>query len=439
MEGIIQMSTFTDLYREKFTTVEQVAAMMQSDWTICSDIGISIPLSIYDAIGKRARNGDISNITIHTFLDVGVLPCFQQDLSGNIKGISWFSGIEGRKAINSGHADVMPNYFRDAPSLYRDYIDIDAFCAVVSPMDKHGYFSTGSAACSFSLTKKAKRIFLEVNENMPRTHGTSYIHISQVSALCENNIPLAVGAPAEIDEVSRKIGEIVSDEIPNGSTIQLGIGNIPNAVGVFLKEKRNLGIHTELFTDSLMDLLKCGAADNSLKPLHQGRSVGTFAFGSRELYDFIDDNPSVEMHSVDYVNDPAIIAKHPNMMSVNAAVEVDFMGQVCAESIGSRHISGTGGQVDFVRGAVLSPGGKSFIAFSSTAQGGEVSRISPVLRHGAFVTTSKNDVDHIVTEYGVAKLRGKSVYQRAKALISIAHPKFRDELTFEARKLNIIV
>ena len=433
------MSKFKELYTEKLTTLEHVAAIMESGWTFCSDIGISIPFALYDAIGERVRKGEVSNLTMHSFLDVGAMPCFEKDLSGDIKGVSWFTGVEGRKAINSGHADVMPNYFRDAPSLYRDFIDIDAFCAVVSPMDKHGYFSTCSGACSLSLSKKARRIFLEVNEHMPRTSGTSYIHISQVEALYESNKPLAASTPAEFDETAKRIGKIVSDEIPNGSTIQLGIGNIPNAVGMFLKEKRNLGIHTELFTDSLMDSLTCGAADNSLKPIHQGRSIGTFAFGSRALYDFIDDNPSVEMYPVDYVNDPAVIAKHPNMMSVNAAVEVDFMGQVCAESIGSRHISGTGGQVDFVRGAIMSPGGKSFIAFTSTAQGGEVSRISPVLRHGAFVTTSKNDVDHVVTEYGIAKLRGKSVCQRAKALISIAHPKFRDELTFQARKLNIIV
>ena len=434
------MNNFKELYSQKHTTLNNIAGMMQSDWTFASDIGISIPFAIYDAIGERVRKGEISNVTMHTFLDVGTMPCFEKDLSGDIKGISWFTGVEGRKAINSGHADVMPNYFRDAPSLYRDYVGIDALCAVVSPMDKHGYFSTGSGACSFSLVNKAKMIFLEVNENMPRTSGTSYIHISQVEALWENNVPLAASSsPTAIDDVATKIGEIVSEEIPNGSTIQLGIGNIPNAVGMLLKEKRNLGIHTELFTDSLMELLECGAADNSLKPIHQGRSVGTFAFGSRKLYDFIDDNPSVEFYSVDYVNDPMTIAKHPNMMSVNSAVEVDFMGQVCAESIGSRHISGTGGQVDFVRGAVMSPGGKSFIAFTSTAQGGEVSRISPILRQGAFVTTSKNDVDHIVTEYGIAKLRGKSVYQRAKALIAIAHPKFRDELTFQARKLNIIV
>ncbi|MCL2392501.1 MAG: 4-hydroxybutyrate--acetyl-CoA CoA transferase [Oscillospiraceae bacterium] len=433
------MNKYNDLYLEKLLSIEQVAAMAESGWSLCSDIGMSAPFAIYEAIGKRVRDNNLTDITMHSWMDVDYLPFFDNELTEKISGVSWFSGVGGRKAINAGHGDVMPNYFRDAPSLFRDYIDLDAFYAVVSPMDKHGYFSTCNAANSFSMARKAKHIFLEVNENMPRSAYTSYIHISQVTALYENNKPLAEVSPTQEDDVSLMVGRYVTEEIPNGSTIQLGIGNIPETVGKLLKEKSDLGIHTELFTDSMMELLECGAANNNFKPIHTSRSVATFVFGTRKLYDFIDDNPGIEMLPVDYVNDPAVIAKHPNMMSINAAVEVDFMGQVCAESIGSRHISGTGGQVDFVRGAVQACGGKSFIAFTSTAQNGKVSRISPVLKSGAFVTTSKNDVDHIVTEYGVAKLRGKSVYQRAKALISIAHPKFRDELTYQARKLNIII
>ncbi|MCL2365838.1 MAG: 4-hydroxybutyrate--acetyl-CoA CoA transferase [Oscillospiraceae bacterium] len=433
------MSKFEPQYQEKQQTIEQLANMVQSGWNMCSDIGISIPFAMYDAIGRRVQRSEIKDITMQNFLDIDTMPCFDHTLTDKIRGVSWFSGAQGRKAINTGNADVMPNYFRDAPSLFRDFIDIDAYCAVVSPMDKHGYFSTCNAATGFAQSRKAKRIFLEVNKNMPRSAYTSFIHISQVTALFENHIPLVTSAPAVEDEVGTRIGNYIIEEIPNGATIQLGIGNIPDTVGQLLKSKRNLGIHTELFTDSMMELLECGAADNTLKPIHEGRSVATFVFGTKKLYDFIDDNPGIEMHTVDYVNNPAIIAQHPNMMSINSAVEVDFMGQVCAESIGSRHVSGTGGQVDFVRGAVQSHGGKSFIAFSATASGGTISRISSVLKSGAVVTTSKNDVDIIVTEYGIAKLRGKSVYQRAKALIAIAHPQFRDELTFQARKLNIIV
>ena len=433
------MSNYEELYQGKLTSINRIAEMVECGWNCCADNGIAIPFSIFDAIGERVRSGDLNGITMQSFFDVCSMPCYDRDLSNRINGISWFSSSGGRKAINTGHADVMPNYYRDAPSLYRDYIDIDAFCSVVSPMDKHGYFSTCNASSSFAQSRKAKHIFLEVNMNMPRSSSASFIHISQVTALCENNKPIPTISPSERDSLSVRIGEIIAEEIPNGATIQLGIGNIPNAVGMLLKDKHDLGIHSEMFTDSMVELIECGAANNSIKPIHTGRSVATFAYGSKHMYDFIDDNPSIEMLPVDYVNDPAIIAKHPAMMSVNAAVEVDFMGQVCAESIGSRHISGTGGQVDFVRGAIQSVGGKSFIAFTSTAHNGEISRICPVLKSGAFVTTSKNDVDHIVTEFGIAKLRGKSVYQRAAALISIAHPRFRDELTYEARKLNIIV
>ena len=433
------MNNFKQLYQEKLTTLDQIVSVVESGWDCCADNGIAIPFAIFDAIGERVRRGDLDNITMQSFFDVCSMPCYDDELSKKITGISWFSSRGGRKAINTGHADVMPNYYRDAPSLFRDYVDIDAFYSVVSPMDKHGYFSTCNSSSSFAMSRKAKRIFLEVNENMPRLSSSSFIHISQVDALYENNKPVPTIAPAKAEDISTKIGEIIAEEIPNGSTIQLGIGNIPNAVGMILKDKRDLGIHSEMFTDSMVELLECGAVNNNLKPFHMGRSVATFAFGSKRMYEYIDDNPSIEMLPVDYVNDPAVIARNPNMMSINAAVEVDFMGQVCAESVGSRHISGTGGQSDFVRGSIQSKGGKSFIAFYSTTSDGAYSRISPMLKSGAFVTTSKNDVDHIVTEYGIAKLRGKSVYQRAKALIAIAHPKFRDELIYEAKKLNIIV
>ena len=255
----------------------------------------------------------------------------------------------------------------------------------------------------------------------------------------ENNQPLICLPPTKIDDISAKIGGYIAEEIPDGATLQLGIGAIPDAVGNALQGKHNLGIHTEMFTDSMMTLIECGAVDNTRKPIHTGKTVAAFAFGSQRMYDFIDDNPMMEMLPVDYVNDPAVIAQHPNFISINAALEVDFYGQVCAESIGYRHISGTGGQSDYVRGAVQSKGGKSFIAFASTAKDDTISRIMPVLSSGAQVSTSKNDVDHVVTEYGIAKLRGRTLSQRTKALIAIAHPKFRDMLTFEAKKENIII
>jgi len=233
---------------------------------------------------------------------------------------------------------------------------------------------------------------------------------------------------------------MIAEEIPNGATLQLGIGAVPEAVGLALRQnKHDMGIHTELFTESMVDMIESGVVTNQLKPIHRGKSVATLVLGTKRTYNFINDNPAFLMLPVDYVNDPNVIAQHPNFISVNAALEVDFYGQVCAESMGTKHMSGSGGQADYVRGAVQSKGGKSFIAFPSTAKGGTVSRIAPTLSKGALVTTSKNDVDYIVTEYGVAKLRGKTLSQRTKALISIAHPNFRDELTSAAKQLGILI
>ncbi len=432
--------SFNEEYRKKLITPAQIAARIQPGWTCASDIALAVPYTICDAIGDRVKNDGLSGVTLHTMLDTRPLSFFGEEYKGKLTGISWFSGGGMRKAVNGGWADVMPSYYRDMPSLFTDYVDIDAYIAVVSPMDKHGYFSAGvDGSVSFALIRKAKHIFLQVNKNMPRALTAPLIHISQVEALCETDEELAVLPPAKLDDISVTIGNIIAEEIPNGATLQLGIGAIPDAVGMALKSKHNLGIHTEMFTDSMVELLECGAADNTMKPIHRGKTVAAFAFGSKRMYDFIDDNPGIEILPVDYVNNPAVIAKHPNFRSINAALEVDFFGQVCAESIGTRHVSGTGGQVDYVRGAISSEGGKSFIAFPSTAMNETVSKIVPTLTQGAIVTTGKNDVDHIVTEYGIAKLRGKTLSQRVKALISIAHPKFRDELTYAAKKQNIMI
>lgn len=434
---------FNEQYTEKRTTPEKIAIQVQPGWSCATDIALGVPYEIFDALGDRAQNvwnDGLSNVTLHTMLDTRSLSFFEEKNREKLRGVSWFSGAGERRAVNGGWADVMPAYYRDMPGLLERYIDIDAFFAVVSPMDKHGYFSTGcDGSVSQALISKAKRIYLQVNKNMPRALTAPAIHISQVTALCEENSELPVLPPAEIDDVSAAIGNCIAEEIPDGATLQLGIGAVPDAVGLALKSKRHLGLHTEMFTDSMMELIECGAVDNSRKPIHRGKTVAAFAYGSKRMYDYIDDNPAFEMLPVDYVNDPAVIARHPDFISINAALEVDFYGQVCAESLGTRHVSGTGGQADYVRGATMSEGGKSFIAFPSTAKNGTVSKIVPTLTPGAIVSTSKNDVDYIVTEYGAAKLRGKTLGQRTKALIAIAHPKFRDELTFAAKKQNILI
>lgn len=434
------MENISSIYNQKCVSPKDLVSRIKSGWSCCTDLAGSIPVTILNCLGDRASTGEITGIQLHTFLDMQPMRSLLPDAFPGITPVSWFSGSGLRKAVNEGRADIMPCYYQDIPRLFRDYIEVDALLLSVSPMDKHGYFSLSlvGSACE-ALIHKAKHIFLEVNHNLPRALTASQIHISQVDALCESDAPVPILPPTTIDETSRIIGGYIAEEVPNGATLQLGIGAVPEAVGLALRDKHDLGIHTELFTDSMMELIECGAVTNDKKPLHRGKTVATLALGSRRMYDYIDDNPHFMLLPVDYVNNPAVIAQHPDFISVNAALEVDFYGQVCAESVGTRHVSGSGGQVDYVRGAMMSPRGKSFIAFPSTAKNETVSKICPTLAPGAIVTTSKNDVDCIVTEYGIAKLRGKTLSQRTKALISIAHPKFRDELTYKARQQNILI
>ena len=425
-------------YAEKKKTVDELAAEIKSGWSCVTDAAASIPQTIIAALGRRCQAGQVGDLHFHGLLDLQPNALFA--CPGLITPVSWFSGKNAKAAVNRGQADIMPCYYRDMPALYRDYIHVDAFLTVVSPMDEQGYFSAGvTGSYSGALFEKARRIYLEVDSNMPRTVTAPKVHISQVTALCESDAPLPLVPPAELDEVSRTIGGYIAQEVPDGATLQLGIGTIPEAVGLALKDKHDLGIHTELLPDSMIELIESGAVTNMRKPIHRGKTVCTFTFGSERLYRFVADNPDVEILPVDYVNDPAVIAQHPDFISVNGGLEVDFYGQVCAESLGTKHVSGTGGQSDYVRGATQSKGGKSFIAFPSTAAGGAVSRIRPTLNPGALVSTSKNDVDYIATEYGLAKLRGKTLSQRTKALIAIAHPKFREELTAQAKAMNILI
>lgn len=434
--------TIQEQYQAKCKSPQEVVALIESGMYVDCDIALSAPPAILKALEERVQlDPSLHDIKLDTSLELQPMACLSNpEIADRLRPISWFSGGQARKAVHAGLADVMPGNYTDNVVFRRDYCDFDVFTAVVSPMDEHGYFSFGTtASCVVSSLSNARILLLEVNKYMPRAIHGPRVHISQVTALCENHAPLLTVPNAPIDPISETIGHYIADQIDDGATIQLGIGAIPNAVGMFLKEKRHLGIHTEMLTNSLVELIECGAADNSLKPLHTGTTVATFAFGSQRIYDFINNNPSVKMLPANEVNSPNVIAQHPNFASINAALEVDFYGQVCAESIGTYHISGTGGQTDFVRGAVASPGGMSFIAFPSTAQDGKVSRIKPILTPGAIVSTSKNDVDMIVTEYGIAKLRGRTLSQRVKALIAIAHPQFREELTSAAKKQHILI
>lgn len=435
------MADYKAMYQSKLHTAAQVAELVQSGWVIGSDAAVAEPVALLEAFAQRAAEGTVTDVKLHTMLDANPLRIYADNsLYGKMTGISWFSSGGARKAINGGYGDLIPAYYRDMPKAIRANYAYDAYVVSVSPMDSHGYFSLATTS-SFSeaMIDKAKRIFVEVNANQPRCLCGTQIHVSHVDAIVENDAPLPTLPPSVIDDVSRTIGGLIAEQIPDGACIQLGIGAIPDAVGAALMSKKDLGIHTEMFTSSMVDLLESGAANNSKKQIHRGKTVTTFAFGSQKIYDFINDNPCMEILPVDYVNDPAVICQNDNFISINAALEVDLFGQVCAESVGTKHMSGTGGQVDYVRGACQSKGGKSFIAFSSTAKGGTISKIKNILTPGAIVTTSKNDVDYIVTEYGLAHLRGESLSSRAKQLIAIAHPDFRDELTFEAKKRGILI
>ena len=434
------MKSVLEQYKEKLKSPQEIAAMIPDGSVVISDAAMAQPITLLNAIAQQVKTAGYKDVTQHILLDTYPMPFYTGESLPAYHAVSWFSSAGARAAIVEGKADIMPCYYRDMPQLIRQQERIDAFCVSVGPMDKHGYFSLCTVGSyTVAAMETARHIYLEVNDRMPRVMNAPIIHISQVDGLYEESRPLTGPNPPAVDETSRTIGGLIAEEIPDGSTLQLGIGAVPEAVGSCLKSKHHLGIHTELLADSLVDLVECGAVDNSRKPIHRGKTILTFAMGTPKVYDFLDDNHSVEVHPVDYVNNPAVISQHPNFMSINAALEVDFFGQVCAESVGTRHVSGSGGQVDYVRGATQSAGGKSFIAFPSTAKGGEISRIRATLTPGAIVTTSKNDVDYIVTEYGIAKLRGRTLSQRTKALIGIAHPKFREELTAEAKKQNILI
>jgi len=353
--------------------------------------------------------------------------------------VALFLGGASRAACQSGWADFIPAYFSEIPRLIeRGDMAADVVMAMASAMDEHGYFSLSLGTdYTMAAVAKARAVLLEVNPHVPFAHGQCHVHVSQVTALFESEEAiLEVGLP-QIGPVQEAIGKYVADLIPDGATLQIGYGGIPDAVVMQLTTKRDLGIHTEMIGDGILKLVECGAVNNSRKTHLPGKMVATFALGSKKLYDFMHRNPMLEMHPVDFTNDPALAARNDNLVAINASLQVDFLGQCGSESIAHVPYSGTGGQADFVRAANRSRGGKAFIVLPSTAKGGSISRIVPTLAAGTHVTTSKNDVNYVVTEYGVAQLRGKCGRQRAEALIGIAHPDFRGELRDAARRMHI--
>ncbi len=385
------------------------------------------PQRLVDALVARAPElRDVEIVHLHT---EGKASYTDPAVSGSFFNNNLFIGGNVRAAVNEGRADYIPVFLSEIPAMFRKgVLPLDVAMVTVSPPDRHGYCSLGvSVDASLSAVQSARAVVAQVNPHMPRTHGDGNIHISRFAAVVEVDDPLPEHAPEPPSETELRIGQRVAELVEDGATLQMGIGAIPNAVLASLGGHRRLGIHTEMFSDGVIPLVEAGVVTGEEKTVHCGHIVSGFVSGSRRLYDFVDDNPEVELLDIAFVNDTSVIRKLPKMTAINSAVEIDLTGQVCADSIGTRMISGVGGQMDFVRGASLAPGGKPIFALPSVTNKG-VSRIVPILNPGAGVVTTRAHVHYVVTEYGVANLYGKNLRQRASALIAIAHPDHREAL-----------
>jgi acyl-CoA hydrolase len=397
--------------------------------------GAATPSVLLDALTRRA--GELQEVGVIHLHTEGPAPHLAPELAGSFRHRALFIGANAREAVNAGRADYVPIFLSDIPELFASgVLPLDAAYINVSPPDAHGYCSLGTSVdTALTAVAAATVVVAQLNRSMPRTLGDSFVHVDQIDLAVEVDQPPHEHAAPVIGEVERQIGAFVAELVQDGATIQMGIGSIPAAVALALRDKRDLGIHTELFTDPVLDLVESGAVTGAAKEVNRGKIVSAFLMGSQRLYDFVHDNPMIEMRPVDYTNDTAVIRRFRRMVAINSAISIDLTGQVSADSIGTRFYSGVGGQMDFMRGAALAREGRAIIALPSQAAGGRISRIAPVLAEGAGVVTSRAHVRTVVTEYGVAELFGRSVRERAAALIAIAHPDFRDELAREARRL----
>lgn len=426
------------MYQQKLREIDDIVKLIKAGSRIFIGSGAAEPqLLINMLIEKGSRIADHETINV---IELGTTPYTEAVMSRPFKQNAFFIGQNVRDAVNEGRAEYTPIFLSELPDHIRSgQLKIDVAFVQVAPPDRYGYCSLGvSIDVVKAGAEAAKLVIAEVNKQMPRTLGDSFIHIKDIDYIVESDLPLIEWSPPEADEVAMKIGQNVSKLIGDGATIQAGIGMIPNAILSFLTDKNDLGVHSEMFSDGIIDLVETGVITNRKKTLHNGKIIATFCMGTQRLYDFVHDNPLIEFHPVDYTNDPFIIAQNEKMISINAAIQVDLTGQVCADSIGEYFYSGIGGQVDFVRGAARSKGGKPVIVIPSTAKDGSVSRIVPFLDQGAGVVTSRGDVHYVATEFGMVNLHGKNLRERALALIDIAHPDFRNELINYARQRHLV-
>ncbi len=429
------MADWRIAYEKKKTTAEAALGALQSRERVFIHMAAGAPQALIEALCQRVMA--LHGVEILHCINLGLAPYCEPEFEPHCRHNAIFVAANTRKAVQAGRADSIPVFLHEVEGLFTDgTLPIDVALIQVSPPDRSGHMSLGAAVdISLSAARAARHVIAQVNPRVPRTLGDSFLTVNDVEAIVEAERPLPEFNQGEITPTHMEIARHVAALIPDEATLQIGVGGIPDAVLAQLKDRRDLGVHTEMFSDGLIPLIECGAITNARKTLHPHKIVAAFAMGSRELYDFIDDNPIFEFLPNHYVNSPVIIAANRRMVAVNSALEVDLSGQVCADSIGSLPFSGIGGQVDFVRGAAHAPEGVAVIALPSTAKGGAVSRIVPCLKPGAGVVTSRGDVRWVATEFGAVNLHGRNLKQRAELLITIAHPAFRSELERAAARL----
>ena len=429
-------------YPEKAVSEDKIFSNIHRGDRIFIGTGCGEPQYLVHALIEYTRSHPkaFSDAEIFHVWTLGVAPYTDEKLKHNFRHNSFFIGNNTRDAINKGIADYTPIFLSQVPKLlYRKLIPVDVAMIQTSPPDAHGYMSLGiSVDITKAAVENASTVIAQINSNMPRVHGDTFIHIDDVDFVIPHDEPILEYRTEVPDDIAQRIGKYAARIIKDGDTIQVGYGSIPNAILSNLSTKKHLGVHTELLSDAIVELMKNGVIDNTKKSIDRGKTVATFCMGKKETYEYIHDNPGIEFRTIEYTNNPLVIAQHNNIVTINSALELDLTGQATAESIGKIFYSGIGGQADFMRGAVLSPNGKTILTIQSTAKDGTVSRIVPFLKEGAGVTLNRGDIHYVITEYGIAYLHGKNIRERAMQLISIAHPNFRPSLIEEAKNLNLI-
>ncbi|MFB3778902.1 MAG: acetyl-CoA hydrolase/transferase family protein [Bryobacteraceae bacterium] len=425
-------------YRSRLKAADEALAVLRSGDRVYIHQGCGEPEDLVQAMVRRGP--DLQDVEVVHLATMGSAGYADPSMAGHFRHNTFFVGANVRQAVQEGRADYVPIHLSEIEGLFRSgAMPLDVALVQCSTPDHYGYMSLGAGIdTTLTAAKQAKHLIVEVNDQCPRTLGDAFLHVSQADAIVEASHPLAEYRQPEVLPVHIAIARHVASLIPNGATIQTGIGAIPDAVLLELTAHKDLGVHSEMVSDGVINLIKSGVINNEKKSIHPHKVIAGFVLGTKPLFDFIDDNPIFEFHPTSYTNDPFVISQNDRMVSINSAIEVDLTGQVCADSIGHLLYSGVGGQVDFVRGAARSKGGLPVIALLATAKDEEVSRITPALAAGAGVVTSRADVHYVVTEFGVAYLHGKNLRQRAEALIQVAHPKFREQLAAEARRLGLI-